>query len=96
MEKDNVELKPFDDHPKRAEELWRQRIAAQQSTGKKEVEKHTAELLKTNEKLRRELKHRKRLEKALLESEQRFRLLADYTRDWEYWIAPDGNYRANA
>lgn len=128
MEKDNAELKSSDDLPKRAEDLWRQRIAAQQITGKndvkkrvhalqvhqfelemqneelrrshvqleaskqKEVEKHTAELLKANETLRRELKHRKRLEKALLESEQRYRMLADSTHDWEYWMAPDGNY----
>ena len=56
------------------------------------VEKRTAELLKTNEELRRELKHRKRAEKALLESEQRFRLVADFTYDWEYWIASDGKY----
>ena len=63
-----------------------------EASKQKEVEKRTAELVKTNEKLRRELKHRKRVEKALLESEQRFRLLADFTHDWEYWIAPDGNY----
>lgn len=70
-----------------------QRSHAQLEASKQEeVEKRTAELVKTNEKLRRELKHRKRLEKALLESEQRFRMLADFTHDWEYWIAPDGNY----
>ena len=31
-------------------------------------------------------------EQALRESEQRFRLLADCTYDWENWVAPDGNY----
>ena len=27
----------------------------------------------------------------LMESEQRFRTVADFTYDWEYWIAPDGS-----
>lgn len=29
---------------------------------------------------------------ALKKSETKFRLLADYASDWEYWICPDGNY----
>ncbi len=33
---------------------------------------------------------RKRTMSALQESEQRFRTLADFTYDWEYWKAPDG------
>ncbi len=33
-----------------------------------------------------------RKQKELLKSEERFRLLADYTYDWEYWINPDGAY----
>jgi len=31
-------------------------------------------------------------EKQLRENEHKFRLLADNTYDWEYWIDPDGNY----
>lgn len=31
-------------------------------------------------------------EKVLEESEEKFRLFADFTFDWESWIAPDGNY----
>jgi len=31
-------------------------------------------------------------ENKLRESETKFRLLADYTFDWEYWIDPKGNY----
>ena len=30
-------------------------------------------------------------EEALQESEVKFRTVADFTYDWEYWIAPDGN-----
>ena len=33
-----------------------------------------------------------RKQNELLKSEERFRLLADYTYDWEYWINPDGTY----
>jgi PAS domain S-box-containing protein len=29
-------------------------------------------------------------EKALLESEERYRIVADFTYDWEYWISPEG------
>ncbi len=37
-----------------------------------------------------DITHRKYLEEALLESEERFRAIADYTYDWEEWIGPDG------
>ncbi len=30
------------------------------------------------------------LEAKLCESEERFRIVADFTYDWEYWVAPDG------
>ncbi|MEJ2031621.1 MAG: PAS domain S-box protein [Deltaproteobacteria bacterium] len=35
---------------------------------------------------------RKRAEEALRENEERFRMFADFTYDWEYWISPEGNY----
>jgi len=35
---------------------------------------------------------RKQAEEAIQQNELKFRLLADYTYDWEYWIDPDGNY----
>jgi PAS domain S-box-containing protein len=37
------------------------------------------------------LSQRRRAEKALASSEIRFRTVADYTHDWEYWSAPDGS-----
>ena len=36
---------------------------------------------------------RKRAEEALRESEERYRTVADFTYDWEAWMAPDGTYR---
>lgn len=35
---------------------------------------------------------RKRMEKALIEREERYRTVADYTHDWEFWIGPDGSF----
>lgn len=62
------------------------------------IHKHRLELkLKTNE---AELaRHRDDLEALVAErthelhrSEEKFRLFADYTYDWEYWIAPNGDH----
>jgi diguanylate cyclase (GGDEF)-like protein/hemerythrin-like metal-binding protein/PAS domain S-box-containing protein len=36
---------------------------------------------------------RKKLEAQLKESELRYRTVADYTSDWEYWIMPDNSFR---
>ena len=41
--------------------------------------------------IRRAIEKREAAE-ALRESEERFRTVADFTHDWEYWIGPDGNY----
>jgi two-component system, cell cycle sensor histidine kinase and response regulator CckA len=38
-----------------------------------------------------EVTTRKRAEVALRESEEKYRTVADFTFDWEYWIAPDGS-----
>ena len=34
----------------------------------------------------------KQVQKSLQESETKYRLLADYNYDWEYWIGPDGKF----
>ncbi|MDD2301894.1 MAG: PAS domain S-box protein, partial [Eubacteriales bacterium] len=38
----------------------------------------------------RDIKRHKQAEEALKKSEEKFRAIADYTYDWESWIAPDG------
>ena len=40
----------------------------------------------------RDIRERKKTEKIFRESETKFRTLADYTTDWEYWVQPDGTY----
>jgi len=42
------------------------------------------------EHLNEEISERRRVEKALKMSEERFRTVADFAYDWEYWIGPDG------
>ena len=41
----------------------------------------------------RDATERKQMEEARKESELRYRTVADFTADWEYWIMPDGTLR---
>jgi len=50
---------------------------------RRDLERHREALQSVNEDLVRS-------QVAIMESERRFRTVADYTYDWEYWIAPDG------
>lgn len=54
------------------------------------VEERTTELRIINEKLWREIVVRKKIEEELREAELRYRTVADFTHDWEYWETPDG------
>jgi PAS domain S-box-containing protein len=40
----------------------------------------------------RDITERKKVETALQESEQKYRLIVDNADNWIYWIAPDGNF----
>jgi len=39
-----------------------------------------------------QLRRRKRTERALAEAEIRYRTVADFTHDWEFWQRPDGSF----
>ena len=43
--------------------------------------------------LQSELTARQQAEAALRESENKYRTIADFTYDWEFWLGPDGQYR---
>jgi PAS domain S-box-containing protein len=65
----------------------------------KRVEERTNELQQANEDLRNSHEElRAQMDKIaerdilLAESEERYRAIADFTYDWEYWIAPDGKF----
>jgi PAS domain S-box-containing protein len=47
-------------------------------------------LKKTVQKLENEIRERKKAEAALLEKEEQFKAIADYTYDWESWFGEDG------
>ncbi len=44
------------------------------------------------QKLQMEIAKRKQTEKELRETEEKFRTIADYTYDWEYWVSPEGKF----
>lgn len=53
------------------------------------VQERTAELRQTNENLRREIEVRRQTERDLTEAQLRYRTVADFTYDWEYWETPE-------
>jgi len=53
------------------------------------IRERTRDLEQMNHFLREVIESNKRTEKRLRESENKFRTVADYTYDWEFWLGPD-------
>jgi PAS domain S-box-containing protein len=56
------------------------------------VQERTAELAKSNQALQLEIEERKQVEEALRQSEVKYRIVADNTYDWEWWLGPEGRF----
>ncbi len=50
------------------------------------------ELDNEKKKLEQEVAQRENLERALRKSEERYRVVADFAYDWEFWIDPEGKF----
>jgi PAS domain S-box-containing protein len=59
----------------------------------KTVDERTLELKKANESLHLEIFEKARAEEALRESEIKYRIVADNTGDWEFWLGTDGQFK---
>jgi PAS domain S-box-containing protein len=57
---------------------------------KQRVAERTAELTKANQQLLREMEERVQTDEKLRQAERRYRTVADFTYDWEYWENLDG------
>jgi PAS domain S-box-containing protein len=55
------------------------------------VKDRTADLKKVVTKLKKEIKDRMQAQKDLHEAHQRYRTVADFAYDWEYWLGPENN-----
>lgn len=58
----------------------------------RQVKERTDQLNRINEQLSQEIIAHKHLQKVQQATEERYRKVADFTYDWEYWIDPQGEY----
>ncbi len=56
------------------------------------VRTRTLLLTSTNQALQNEIEERERAEQALRKSEEKYRSVAEFTHDWEYWLSPEKEY----
>lgn len=58
----------------------------------RDVQERTAALEQLNTELQVEVRERTRIEEALRRSELKYRIVADNTYGWEFWLDPDGTF----
>ena len=56
------------------------------------IDERTESLITLNSDLKHEIAERKMAEISLKESELKFKTVANFTYDWEYWMDPDGKF----
>ena len=70
------------------ETLWRAHDELDQR-----VQERTLELRQTNQNLCREIQARRQTEQELIEAQESYRTVAEFTYDWEYWETPGSALR---
>ncbi len=75
-----------------ARELAEQELRRSKDNLEVLVDLRTHELLESNKSLNQEIDIRKKQEANLRAAEEKYRNVADFTSNWETWLAPDGKY----
>lgn len=68
------------------------RALARRRLAEQALEAQSAQLAESNRMLELEVSERKKLEEELRDREERYRTVADFTYDWEFWMAPGGEF----
>ena len=70
----------------------RKRIESELEQKNQELMASYEQLTASEEELKSQFDELSRIQKNLAKSEERYRVVADFTFDWEYWITPDGKF----
>lgn len=68
------------------------RIFKKQRQAEEGLNERSTNLAQVNNRLTQEIAERKKLEEELRAGEERYRTVADFTYDWEFWVGPDGKF----
>jgi two-component system, sensor histidine kinase and response regulator len=68
------------------------RFLGKQRRAEAALTERTTNLAEVNTRLTQEIAERKKLEGELRAGEDRYRTVADFTYDWEFWVGPDGKF----
>ena len=65
-------------------------VSRNEEVSEKRIAERIAELSKANQQLLREMEEHERTDEKLKQAERKYRTVADFTYDWEYWANLDG------